>query len=96
VFKGGDVELTTWGQHETLAMQETCAKEPGATFHQVTKDTCFSTGVHADRIFWKRGRLLNGTYYFIRYEYPTARKSEMDPIVTATYASWIVKGPPHP
>lgn len=88
-FAGKEVELRVWGGNAVLTLAEHCEKPAGATVHQVTKDSCFVTGVADKRIFWERKRLKNGIVYGMRFEYPEAMKAEMDSVVQSTYRSWL-------
>lgn len=88
-FAGKDVELRVWGGNSVLTLAEHCEKPAGATVHQVTKDSCFVTGVADKRIFWQRNRLKDGIVYGMRFEYPEAMKAEMDSVVQSTYRSWL-------
>ncbi len=88
-FVGKGVELRVWGSYASLTLANYCEEETGATVHQVTKDSCFSTGVAEQRIFWQRNRLKDRTIYGIRFEYPSAMKAEMDRVVETTYRSWV-------
>ena len=88
-FVGKDVELRVWGMNAVLTLAEHCEKPAGATVHQVTKDSCFVTGVADKRIFWERKRLKDGIVYGMRFEYPEAMKAEMDRVVQTTYRSWL-------
>lgn len=88
---GKGVELRAWGMHAVLPIEEMCAKEPGSVTHQVTKTTCFSTGIKGKQIYWERKRLSSDVFHAIRLEYPESMKAEMDPIVGQIYKSWTAK-----
>ncbi len=88
-FAGKDVELRVWGMNAVLTLAEHCEKPAGAIVHQVTKDSCFVTGVADKRIFWERKRLKDGIVYGMRFEYPEAMKAEMDRVIQTTYRSWL-------
>lgn len=90
-FVGRGIELRAWGMNAVLPIEEMCTKQPGSVAHQVTKTSCFSTGVKDERIFWERTRLAGEVFYSIRFEYPESMKAEMDPVVTAVHKSWTTK-----
>jgi len=91
---GGRATMTAWGMHAWPGMKpsELCADAAGdsgaATASRSSKDRCWITGKHGDRIFWERRVVSRGTLFGLSLEYDEDLKTAFDPIIAHVSASW--------